>query len=85
MSREKTLENISNDRRGFFRTLLIGAGTAAVAVPLMTTQSLAQKEGERRDSALVTVRDNDLPKLLGDQNAVLLDVGIAEHRAGKQA
>ncbi len=46
MSREKTLENISNDRRGFFRTLLIGAGATAVAVPLMTTQSLAQKEGE---------------------------------------
>jgi len=46
MSREKTLENVSNDRRGFFRTLLIGAGATAVALPLMTTQSLAQKEGE---------------------------------------
>jgi len=46
MSREKTLESISNDRRGFFRTLLIGAGATAIAVPLMTTQSLAQKEGE---------------------------------------
>jgi hypothetical protein len=46
MSVEKTLENVSNDRRGFFRTMLIGAGTVAVAVPLMTTQSLAQKDGE---------------------------------------
>jgi hypothetical protein len=46
MSREKTLENVSNDRRGFFRTLLIGAGATAVALPLMTTQSLAQKDGE---------------------------------------
>jgi hypothetical protein len=46
MSREKTLESISNDRRGFFRTLMIGAGATAVALPLMTTQSLAQKEGE---------------------------------------
>ncbi|MBV9548753.1 MAG: hypothetical protein JO256_03660 [Alphaproteobacteria bacterium] len=46
MSREKTLESISNDRRGFFRTLMIGAGATAVALPLMTTQSLAQKDGE---------------------------------------
>jgi len=46
MSREKTLESISNDRRGFFRTLMIGAGATAVALPLMTTQSLAQKAGE---------------------------------------
>ena len=46
MSVEKTLENVSNDRRGFFRTLLIGASVTAVALPMMTTQSLAQKEGE---------------------------------------
>lgn len=46
MSVEKTLENVSNSRRGFFRTMLVGAGAVAVAVPLMTTQSLAQKEGE---------------------------------------
>jgi hypothetical protein len=46
MSAEKTLENVSNSRRGFFRTLLVGAGAAAVALPMMTTQSLAQKEGE---------------------------------------
>jgi len=46
MSREKTLENVIQGRRGFFRTLMIGAGATAVALPLMTTQSLAQKEGE---------------------------------------
>ena len=46
MSVEKSLENVSNSRRGFFRTLLVGAGAVAVAVPMMTTQSLAQKEGE---------------------------------------
>ena len=46
MSVEKTLENVSNSRRGFFRTLMIGAGATAVALPLMTTQVLAQKEGE---------------------------------------
>jgi hypothetical protein len=46
MSVEKTLENVSNDRRGFFRTLLIGASVTAVALPMMTTQSLAQKDGE---------------------------------------
>jgi hypothetical protein len=43
---EKVLAQIRHDRRGFFRTLLIGAGVAAVAVPLVTTESLAQKEGE---------------------------------------
>ena len=43
---EKALAKVSDHRRGFFRTLFVGAGAAAVAVPLMTTQSLAQKEGE---------------------------------------
>ena len=43
---EKALAQVSHHRRGFFRTLFVGAGAAAVAVPLMTTQSLAQKEGE---------------------------------------
>jgi len=42
---EKALAHISHDRRGFFRTMLIGTG-AAVALPLMTTELLAQKEGE---------------------------------------
>ena len=42
---EKVLAQIRHDRRGFFRTLLVGAG-AAVAVPLVTTEVLAQKEGE---------------------------------------
>jgi len=43
---EKTLAHVRHDRRGFFKSLLIGAGTAAVAVPLMTTVAVAQKEGE---------------------------------------
>lgn len=43
---EKTLAHVRNDRRGFFKTLLIGAGTAAAAIPLMTTVAVAQKEGE---------------------------------------
>jgi hypothetical protein len=42
---DKVLAQIRHDRRGFFRTLLIGAG-AAVAVPLVTTEVFAQKEGE---------------------------------------
>lgn len=42
---DKVLAHIRHDRRGFFRTLLVGAG-AAVAVPLVTTEVLAQKEGE---------------------------------------
>ena len=43
---ELALAQISHHRRDFFRTLFLGAGAAAVAIPLMTTQSLAQKEGE---------------------------------------
>jgi hypothetical protein len=46
---DKALAHISNDRRGFLQKLFIGsaiAGAAAVAVPLMTTQAMAQKEGE---------------------------------------
>lgn len=43
---EKALAHVRNDRRGFFKSLFIGAGTAAVAVPLMTTVAMAQKDGE---------------------------------------
>ena len=43
---EKALAHVSQDRRGFFRALLIGSGAAAAALPLMTSQSVAQKEGE---------------------------------------
>jgi hypothetical protein len=43
---EKALAHVRHDRRGFFKSLFIGAGTAAVAVPLMTTVAVAQKEGE---------------------------------------
>jgi hypothetical protein len=43
---EKTLEHINHRRREFFRTLFIGAGVAAMAAPMMTTQSLAQGVGE---------------------------------------
>ena len=41
---EKALAHLGNDRRGFFKTLFIG--TAVAAVPLMTTQAMAQKDGE---------------------------------------
>jgi len=40
---DKVLEHINRDRRGFFKTLLIGT---AIAAPLMTTQAFAQKAGE---------------------------------------
>jgi hypothetical protein len=43
---EKALAHVSRDRRGILKTLLIGTGTAIAAVPLMTTQSMAQKAGE---------------------------------------
>jgi hypothetical protein len=40
----KALAQVSNDRRGFLTKLFIGSAIAAV--PLMTTQAMAQKEGE---------------------------------------
>ena len=42
---DKALAQIDGNRRGFLKNLLIGAGAAAVAVPLITTQSMAQAEG----------------------------------------
>ena len=43
---EKALANVNHNRRGMLKTLLIGAGVTAAAVPLMTSASMAQKEGE---------------------------------------
>jgi hypothetical protein len=43
---DKALAQVAGNRRGFLKNLLIGAGAAAVAVPLISTQSMAQKEGE---------------------------------------
>jgi hypothetical protein len=40
---DKILEHINRDRRGFFKAMLIGT---AIVAPLMTTQAMAQKEGE---------------------------------------
>jgi hypothetical protein len=42
---DKALAQVDGNRRGFLKNLLIGAGAAAVAVPLITTQSMAQGEG----------------------------------------
>ena len=43
---ENALSHVAHNRRGMLRTLLIGTGTALATIPLMTTQSMAQKEGE---------------------------------------
>ena len=46
---ERVLALVDQERRGLLKRLLVGAaaaGVALAAVPLMTTQSLAQKEGE---------------------------------------
>ena len=46
---EKVLALVDQERRGLLKRFLVGAaatGVALAAVPLMTTQSLAQKEGE---------------------------------------
>ena len=38
---EKALANVNHNRRGMLKTLLIGTGVAAAAIPLMTSQSMA--------------------------------------------
>ena len=46
---ERVLALVDQDRRGLLKRFFVGAavaGVAVAAVPLMTTQSLAQKEGE---------------------------------------
>jgi len=40
---EKALSQVAQNRRGFFKALLIGSAVAAV--PLITTQAMAQAEG----------------------------------------
>jgi hypothetical protein len=46
---DRVLALVDQERRGLLKRFLVGgaaAGVALAAVPLMTTQSLAQKEGE---------------------------------------
>ena len=43
---DKVLANVSRDRRGFFDENAAGTGAAIAVLPLMTTQSMAQKEGD---------------------------------------
>lgn len=40
---EKALSQVAQNRRGFFKALFIGSAVAAV--PLITTQAMAQAEG----------------------------------------
>jgi len=41
---DKALAQVSKDRRGFFKALFIGSAVAAV--PLITTQAMAQAAGQ---------------------------------------
>jgi hypothetical protein len=41
---DKVLAHVSQDRRGFLKTLLVGSAVAAV--PIMTSQAMAQEGGE---------------------------------------
>ncbi len=41
---DKILAQVSQDRRGFLKTLLVGS--AVVAVPVMTSQAMAQEGGD---------------------------------------
>jgi hypothetical protein len=43
---DKALAHVSRDRRGFLTKMFVGTGVALAAIPLMTTQSMAQKEGD---------------------------------------
>jgi hypothetical protein len=43
---DKALAHVSRDRRGFLTKLFVGTGLAIATIPLMTTQSMAQKEGD---------------------------------------
>jgi hypothetical protein len=44
---ERVLALVDQERRGLLKRFFVGAAVAGVALaPLMTTQSLAQKEGE---------------------------------------
>ncbi len=43
---ETALAHVNHSRRGMLRTLLAGTGAVIAVVPLMTTQSMAQKEGD---------------------------------------
>jgi hypothetical protein len=43
---DNALAHVSRDRRGFLTKLFIGTGMAIATIPLMTTQSMAQKEGD---------------------------------------
>ncbi len=44
---DKVLAHVSQDRRGFLKTLLIGSAVAAV--PVMTSQAMAQEGGGEDD------------------------------------
>jgi len=45
-SLDVALAHVSQDRRGFLKTLLIGSAlSAAAAIPLMTTESMAADDG----------------------------------------
>ena len=41
---DKVLAHVSQDRRGFLKTLLVGSAIAAI--PMMTSQAMAQDQGE---------------------------------------
>jgi len=43
---DKALAQVGRDRRGFLTKLLVGTGAAIASIPLITTQSMAQKEGD---------------------------------------
>jgi hypothetical protein len=46
-SLDVALAHVNQDRRGFLKTLLVGSAISAVAaIPLMTSQAMAQKAGE---------------------------------------
>ena len=43
---DKVLAQVGRDRRGVLTNLFVGTGVAIATIPLITTQSMAQKEGD---------------------------------------
>jgi hypothetical protein len=43
---DKALAHVSGNRRGFLTKMFVGTGVALATIPLITTQVMAQKEGE---------------------------------------
>jgi hypothetical protein len=54
---DKVLAHVSQDRRGFLKTLLVGSAVAAV--PVMTSQAMAQDDDEGKKKKKKKKKEGD--------------------------